>query len=62
MSTEVEVLKIPDCNICQKSPAAYDGKTKMGPWAYMCEPCWEMYGVGQLGTGFGQRLILWEPK
>jgi len=31
-----------------------DGKTKMGPWALMCESCFSKYGVG-LGTGLGQR-------
>lgn len=24
------------CNFCTQ-PAIYDGKTIMGPWAYMCE-------------------------
>jgi hypothetical protein len=31
-----------------------DGRTKMGPWADMCEPCFTCVGVG-LGTGRGQR-------
>jgi hypothetical protein len=39
--------------------AAYDGKTRMGPWGYMCEECFEKFGVG-LGVGRGQRLILRE--
>lgn len=30
-----------------------DGKTKQGPWGWMCIPCWRTYGVG-LGTGLGQ--------
>jgi len=37
--------------------AAYDGKTTMGPWAYMCGICFAKYGVG-LGTGKGQKLVL----
>ena len=31
-----------------------DGKTKRGPWANMCEHCFNAHGVG-LGTGKGQR-------
>lgn len=30
-----------------------DGKTKFGPWAWMCEPCHKRIGCG-LGTGKGQ--------
>jgi hypothetical protein len=33
-----------------------DGKTKMGPWANMCNKHYAMYGVG-LGLGLGQRLM-----
>lgn len=64
MSTEVKVASIPDCDLWEIKPshdkhvpAAYDGKTNMGPWAYMCEDCFQRFGVG-LGTGKGQRLIL----
>lgn len=31
-----------------------DGKTQMGPWGNMCPACWAHYGVGRLGTGYGQ--------
>lgn len=62
MSTEVTVASLPDCDLCTAkgvtTPAVYDGKTVQGPWAYMCESHWKRFGVGQLGTGFGQRLIL----
>lgn len=58
MSTEVEVGHIPPCDICKGNPAAYDGKTVHGPWAFMCEGCWLWHGVGRLGTGYGQRLKL----
>lgn len=66
MSTEVLVAKLPACDICKyDSPppglpaqvAAYDGKTRTGPWANMCEFHFQQYGIG-LGTGKGQRLIL----
>ena len=62
MATEVKVASIPDCDVCaseaKTTPAAYDGRMVSGPWAYMCERHWAMFGVGQLGTGYGQRLIL----
>jgi len=36
--------------------AVVDGKTKDGPWAYMCEEHFRDFGVG-LGLGKGQRLV-----
>jgi len=33
----------------------YDAKTRMGPWANMTAKSWLDYGVGKLGTGYGQR-------
>jgi hypothetical protein len=66
MATEVKVSQLPGCDICKyvgpppgkpAQEAAYDGKTKEGPWANMCEYHFTQYGVG-LGTGKGQRLIL----
>lgn len=59
MAAEVKVAVIPTCDVCKTRPAAYDGKTVHGPWAYMCEPCFAALGIG-LGTGLGQRLILRE--
>ena len=57
MTTSVVVDKIPNCDFCKEPTPAYaDGQTKMGPWANMCEPCFDMYGVG-LGLGKGQRLL-----
>lgn len=35
----------------------YDGKTRMGPWANMTEVSWKKYGVGKLGTGYGQKYL-----
>ena len=59
------VVAFPDCDMHKMGtveliPAAYDGKTFLGPWAYMCEECFTDYGVG-LGVGRGQRLVL-RPK
>jgi len=42
------------CQFCGNE-AKYDGRTKYGPWAYMCENCFETRGVG-LGLGKGQKL------
>ena len=54
--TKVAVFKLPDCDFCGDM-AKYDGRTKMGPWGYMCEPCFKEYGIG-LGLGRGQELVL----
>jgi hypothetical protein len=32
-----------------------DGRTKHGPWANMTEASWRKHGIGQLGTGRGQK-------
>lgn len=57
MSTEVKVDKLPPCDFdrCHKQ-ATVDGKTSLGPWAYMCPDHFEAFGVG-LGTGKGQLLL-----
>lgn len=66
MSDTVKVSKLANCDICvhvdhvtPPKVAVYDGATKMGAWAYMCEEHFEYVGIG-LGTGKGQRLILEE--
>ena len=62
MSNKVIVSKLPACDLCKRNPlipyqaAYYDGKTRMGPWAFMCEEHFKTCGVG-LGTGKGQKLI-----
>lgn len=61
-TTEVKVPELPPCDFCttlglEPKPAQYDGKTTMGPWAYMCEPHFKHYGIG-LGLGKGQRLAV----
>lgn len=61
--TEVAyVRRLPECDIHKYDkdtlvPAAYDGKTKHGPWASMCEACFTTHGIG-LGPGRGQRYIV----
>lgn len=69
MSSQVTVASLPDCDICKHvsrptnrvEKARYDGKTKEGPWANMCDRHFRQYGVG-LGTGKGQRLVLAEVQ
>ena len=34
----------------------YDAKTVYGPWANLCNDCFNVIGVG-LGTGLGQQYI-----
>lgn len=60
MSDTAKVAVIPTCDVCKTFPAVYDGKTVHGPWAYMCQACWDEIGIGRLGTGFGQRLVVRE--
>ena len=54
---------LPACDFCKMAgvtpanPAAYDGKTRSGPWAYMCARHFKINGVG-LGEGRGQKLVL----
>ena len=47
------------CDFCREvgieKPAKYDGKTRMGLWANMCEAHFYRYGVG-LGVGKGQKV------
>jgi hypothetical protein len=56
--SEVVVMRLPDCDIDSgHGAAAYDAKTKQGPWGYLCEDCYADHGIG-LGLGKGQRLVL----
>ena len=48
--------KLPKCDLCDKT-AEYDARTQSGPWAYLCPDHWSSEGNGQLGTGYGQKLI-----
>ena len=59
-ATEVIVSEQKHCDFCS-ADAGYDGRTKMGPWANMCESCFKSHGVG-LGYGHGQKLIVSQDK
>jgi hypothetical protein len=58
MNTEVKTFVNPPkkCDICkcELKSVFFDAKTKMGPWANMCQDCFNKLGVG-LGTGKGQK-------
>ena len=59
MSREVQMTELPDCDFHEPGAdvkAVVDGRTKVGPWAYMCEAHWASEGVATLGTGHGQRI------
>lgn len=62
MSTEAKVAKRPDCDVCKlmgvSEPALYDVATKYGPWAYVCLAHFTDPGIGELGTGRGQWLVV----
>ena len=51
---EVIVAERPKCDFCS-AKAEYDGKTRDGPWANMCEYHFRLHGIG-LGVGKGQKL------
>lgn len=67
MPDTVELREMPDCDVHraggEKVTAEYDAKlTGMGGrWAFVCQECFEQYGPGRLGTGYGQKLLP-EPK
>jgi len=63
MSTTVQMTTIPNCDLPHEVPvpAVYDSRSTYGWWAYMCESHHRTLGVGRLGTGYGQKLILAEP-
>jgi hypothetical protein len=58
-NTKVVVDELPSCSFVhgtrEPEPALYDGATIHGPWAFMCEEHFRLYGLG-LGLGKGQRL------
>jgi len=56
----VRVSYRPKCDFCGKE-AIIDGKTRFGPWAYMCPSHFAVHGVG-LGLGKGQFLLLVEEE
>ncbi len=48
--------ELPLCDFGCGETARYDAATRMGPWAYMCQSCFDVNGPGKLGIGIGQEL------
>lgn len=44
------------CDICSQpiTDTLYDAKTVYGQWATLCASCFDSYGLGRLGTSYGQ--------
>lgn len=57
MAQIVKVDSLPQCDICG-AVAQYDAKTVFGSWGNLCENDFQQYGLGQLGTGYGQKLVI----
>ena len=61
--TTVEVDALPECDICADgTPAAFDAKTNYRVWANLCSRHFKIHTGGKLGLGFGQRLIVRQPR
>ena len=44
------------CDICKDCESKYDARTIWGPWAYVCENCFEQYTHKKVATGFATEL------
>jgi hypothetical protein len=56
--TVAEVASLPACDFCGEQ-AAFDGQMRgHSAWAFFCECCWPVQGVGTVGLGKGQRLVV----
>lgn len=54
----VWVGSTPRCDIVVSHPldgVMYDARTIYGSWACLCGHCYEVIGLGRLGTGYGQK-------
>lgn len=56
-NSKLEINNDGVCQICDSRDlnTIIDGRTKAGRWAWMCETCHSIIGVG-FGVGFGQRF------
>lgn len=45
----------PTCNFCNKL-AKYDAPTKLGPWAYLCQECFNDHGIEYAAIKLEQRI------
>lgn len=49
-------MKLPRCDFCGTYQAIIDGKTHAGTWAFMCQGCFDLHGVG-VGADKGEYLL-----
>lgn len=48
------------CQFCGRQPeTVIDGRTTQGVWAWMCEVCHKVHGIG-IGAGKGQKYQISE--
>jgi hypothetical protein len=59
--TVLRLHKIPKCDIClsygSEREAVYEAKTSFGPWAFLCEKCFDEVGIS-LKMALGRKVIL----
>ena len=58
----VEMEQLPKCDFGCDKDAKFDSQSIVGSWGYMCSTHYRQYGVGKLGTGYGQKLLLQKGK
>ena len=66
-NTTTEISRPVKCDLCWSGgiikAAVVDGKLEGSPvWAFMCAYHWGSKGVGRLGLGLGQRLVVRASK
>ena len=57
-SKNVKWLGKHKCDFCTGKlivDVLYDARTIYGPWAVMCQEHFEMFSLGKLGIGYGQK-------
>jgi len=54
-----KIHKNPKCDIClshgRDEPAVYEAKTVFGPWAFLCQKCFDEVGIS-LKMRLGRKL------
>lgn len=45
------------CDVGLIKDVLYDARTIYGPWAVMCQEHFELFSLGKLGTGYGQKYV-----
>jgi hypothetical protein len=45
-----------NCDICKDHEAKYDARTIWGPWAFVCDNCFEQHTHNKVELGFATKL------